>query len=402
MTFAEFQVGRLALTEKPGGSLDDVFNASTLVQTAAWEGQESSPPLTQPELAARQADLVGLMGALVPVRWVEKFERNGYYEIVDVNTKIAQYGAEVGTVNWEIRGERVGADSEVEFESTLSGALTRTNAFSLVGERWHAPPPAAYAYGTTTGVPSAMTVVGAEGPLTLYRGLVQGARPRWGCPIDAYGGYRCRVLDGDGRERAGTRLRLPPTGWELSNGLARVRWPDAGGLRVAVHTGTAWAEKRWTVTAGSALSTPLSTVVVANDYERATIRCTFARNPGRTFLDLTVRRGGEVVELVVQTQPAASCAVALTTPESTTAPASAGYITAGANDSDGNRFFAGSAAAFAVNTGASSITRASTGFADFALGAVVGGSSAPTNRTAAALMARYLGAATESVRGCRR
>lgn len=404
MTFAEVHVGRLTLAERPGGALEDVAHATTLVRTVNFEGQESAPPLTPDDVAARQDDVLGLMRRIVPIRFGEKSDRDGYFEVVDNNTTVTNWGGEVVAVNWQLRCERHGSDTEVDLESQLSGAQTRVNVHSLVGERWHAPPAGHYAYHTTTGTPSVLTVTGAEGPLLVYRGLTAGVNPRWGCPLDSYGAYRARFLDSVGRERSGYPPQLAPLGWELANGLVRIRYSDSTGLRVAAHDGTGWAEKLWRITvAGTILGAPTSVSVIRNEYEAVTLRLLWPRNPGRTQLDLTLRRGARWVEGYAQTHPGGvSITVGLVTPEATTAPASSGYITASGDDASGDRFLAGSAGAFTADTGASSITRTSTAVMDFLLGAVVGGGAAPSGDQAANHMARYLGSSAEQVRPVRR
>jgi hypothetical protein len=399
VTFAPLYVGRLQLAERPGGKLDDVVHMQTLVRTSAWEGQESSPPLSPAELQRRQEDVMGLMGLILPVRFSEKPYLDAYYEIVDTNTSIVQWGDEVAMFNWQIRAEHIGADTEAELESTLTGSQTRVNSFAGTGERWHAVPPGSYAYGLTTGSPSSTVLQGAEGPLTLYRGLPVGARARWGCPAALYGGYRARILDAAGRERVGTRSRIPAVGWTIGNSLVRARW-EPEGLFIGSHNGTGWSDKVWQITVGTVLGPPDAVSVIRNDYETATLRVIWGRNPGRVWLDLTVRRGSRVVEGHLQAQPAGTLQVGLAAPE--TCSQSSGYLVATANDVDGNRFIVGSATEFTANTGTSSISKSSAAAMDFMAGAVVGGGSAPSGQQASNYYARYLGTPAEVVRAIRR
>jgi hypothetical protein len=403
MSWAPMYAGRLTLAERPGGVFEDSTHATTLARSSSWEGQESSPPLPVYQVAARQDDLLGLMRRLVPVRFTEKPERDGYYEIVDTNAALSAFGSEVVTCTWTLRAEKMGSDSEVDLESILSGALTRTNAHSITGERWHAPPAGHYAYTLATGTPSTLSVTGAEGALTVYRNVAVGVNPRWGCSVADYGSYRARFIDNAGLERTGYPPRLAAVGWQLHNSLVRLSVNSSGHLLVASHDGTSWEEKAWQVTvAGTLLSTaPAQAVVIRNDYEAATVRLLWSRAPGRVQLDLTIRRGARWVEGHLQTLPGGvTLVVGLVTPETTTA--GTGHITATGNDGAGNRFLGGTAATFTAGTGDSSMTVTSAAAMNFMVGSVVGGGSAPAGDQAANHIARWLGSAAEVTRAFRR
>lgn len=403
MSFAQMQVGRLSLAERPGGALEDVVHATTLVRSSSWEGQESSPPLSITEVAARQDDLLGLIRRIVPVQFTEKPDRDGYYEVVDTNASLSSFGQEVVTCNWSIRAERLGSDTDVDLESVLSGSLTRTNSHSLTGERWHAPPSDHYAYTLSTGSPSTLTVTGAEGALTIYRDVAVGVNPRWGCAVGDYGNYRVRFLDANDRERTGYPPQLATTGWSLHNSLIRAKVNSSGHILIASHDGTSWEEKAWEVTvAGVTLPAPNAVTVIRNDYEAGTVRLVWSlSSPGRAQLDLTVRRGARWVEGHLQTLPGGvTLIVGLVTPEATTA--GTGHITATGDDADGNRFLAGCAETFTAGVGDSTITVNSASSMNVMLGSVVAGGSAPAGDQAANHIARWLGSTAEVVRAFRR
>ena len=403
MSFAQMQVGRLSLAERPGGALEDTIHATTLVRSSSWEGQESCPPLTITEVAARQDDLLGLIRRIVPIQFAEKPDRDGYYEVIDANASLASFGQEVVTCNWQIRAERMGSDTEVDLESILSGAQTRTNSHAITGERWHAPPAGHYAYTTSTGTPSTLTVTGAEGALTIYRAVTLGVNPRWGCAVGDYGDYRVRFLDANSRERTGYPPQLASTGWQLHNSLVRVTVNSSGQILVASHDGVQWEEKAWKITVASSLisTAPDAVTVIRNEYEAGTVRLVWARSPGRTQLDLTIRRGARWVEGHLQTLPGGvTMVVGLVTPETTTA--GAGHITANGDDAAGNRFLAGCAETFTAGTCTSSITVTSASSMNLMLGSVVGGGSAEHGDEAADHIARWLGSTAEVVRAFRR
>lgn len=349
-------------------------------------------------------DLAGLPDRLIPVTFSDKTHLDGYYTVdnVDLNhwSAKAHISARTVVLTARVTLRRAGHPAQVDLESRLSGSQTRTNSHVVTGERWHMPPPAHHSYFTSSGTPSTLSMTGAEGAATLYRVLTVGVHPRWACAPASYGGYRARIIDSFSEERTGIRWPIPATGWQVHNGFVRVQ-VDGTGIRIASHDGTAWEEKTYTVTIGSVLGAPNATVVVRNNYEAVTVRCLWTGSPGRTTIDLTVRRGARWVEGYIQTQPsAASIVVAQAASEATTA--ATGYITATGDDGGGNRYILGSAGAFTANTANRSIARSSTTVMDFMAGNVVGGGTAPVGDQATNLFARYLGVTAEAVRAVRR
>lgn len=388
------------------GALFDTYSAEeSLAGELQLTAQASPETLTAAQVEATYDDLLGLDGALVPVTFADKAFLSGYYTVSGVDLSHWSYPGLVGlrrvVLTAKLTLRRVGYAGTVDLESRLSGAQTRVNAHSLTGERWHAAPAGHTAYFTSTGTPSTLSVTGAEGALTIYRALTVGQHPRWACPLASYGAYRVRLLDATGRERTGVTLALPTTGWEVHNSLVRLR-VDSGGLKIASHDGTQWEEKTYTVTVGSVLGTPTAVSVVRNEYHAVTVRCLWSSSPGRTAIDLTIRRGSRLVEGYVNTQPSASIVITQAAAEATSAPGSAGYIVATANDAAGNTYMIGSAGAFTANTGNRTITKTSATSMDFVAGQVVGGTAAPSGDQATNLMARYLGVTAEKVRGVRR
>jgi hypothetical protein len=349
-------------------------------------------------------DLQGLDGQLVPVIFSDKAFVSGYYTVQSADIAHWSYagfgGPRTVVETVKLTLARVGTESQVDVESRLSGAQTRTNGYSIVGERWHVPPPGHLAYYCSTGSPSTLSLASADGTLTMYRGLATGVSPRWACPLAAWGVGRARLLDGNGNERTGVRAPLPNTGWEINNGLVRLR-VDSGGLKVAAWDGTAYEEKTYNITIAGpgTLGAPTATTILRNGPQRVTVRCLWSSSPGRTVVDLTVRRGSRMVEGYIQTQPsAATIAVSQAASEATTS--ATGYIVASGNDAAGNRYMIGSAGSFTPNTGARSITKSSATTMDFVLGSIIGAGA--SGDAAVDWMKRYIGATDERLVGVRR
>jgi len=394
---SDLTLGRLNLRE--------TFSLSESVsgdgRTLALQGKEVTPLVSRAELLERKEGALGLRGALLPARWEEKSELDGYYTVASASADYTdRFAQRLAWVTWQVTLRRHGADSDVDLESRLTGAR-RANDFSLVGERWHAPPVGHYAYHTGSTLPSTMTRATADGLMTVYRGLPAGVSPRWGCGVADYLRGRARVLSA-GYERVGTSYRVDAAGWELVNGLVRVRPLVAGGsLEVAAFTGGVWRPKAWWVdVGGTQVARWESATILRNDPEQCIVRLVEHRAPvGRAVLDLTLRRGSRFVEGYVQRGDSGTLSVYLASAETLTDATS--YVVRSSNDVDGNRVTAGSARNFDVHVNGG-ITRTSSTAMDFYLGTVAGGSSAVSGDQATHLRDQYIGALPETTGVVRR
>lgn len=393
---ADVQLGRLTLRETWG------FTESAY---QGWdmhiEGIEVRPMVTLDEFWDRFDGALGVQGSMIPVVFSEKTQRNGYYTVSSASGEVRdRRPLGIATVAWKISLQRHGAETDIDLESRLSGAV-RQNDFSLAGERWSAPSIGHYAYYTGPTIPSAMTRETTDGTITVYRGVPAGVSPRWGCAVGDYMRGRVRVLT-SGTERVGTAHPLAAGGWELSNGLVRVRPLASGGtLEVASFTSGAWRPKAWWVQIDSTQITSWdSASVLRNDLEQCVIRLAVARSPvGRAYLDLTLRRGSRTVEGYLQRGDSGTMSVYLAASETCTDSTS--YVVRSTNDADGNQVIAGSARNFDPHA-SGGLTKASSTALDFYLGVVAGGSSAVSGDQATNLRDAYIGALPEVVAAVRR
>lgn len=402
MTFGTITVGRVTLREAitPAQEQTDASGAVSISLTGQEAGS-SVPgrfPLDRDELAALQADIRGLAGEFVPVRFTDKHGLDGYYVVSQSSADLLDWQGEMVTCDWSIGLVRVGSDTEVDVESRLAGPQTRVNDFEVTGERWHAPPIGHSAYWSGASTPSTMTRVTAEGVLTVYRSVPILTSPRYACPVETYLAGRARILD-HGRERTGIDWDVSPAGWEVSNALVRVT--VAGGtLSVASWGATGWAEKGWDVLLdGTGLGAPDAATVIRNDPECVILRLLWSLTVGRVTCDLTLRRGARLVEAFIRSSTSATLKVARTSAEAGTA--GTGYIRASSNDATGNRYFLCSARTHTVDVNGG-ISRSSTTSLDVGIGVESGGSSAVPGDQAANLLAQYLGSPAERTSGARR
>jgi hypothetical protein len=399
-TWGTMQVGRLTLREN--FTLTAARNASTGDRTLTVDGEESSPPLTVAEVAQRQEDILGLLGRYLPITFTDKTDHNGFYLITDTDAgPLTNWGAEVVKFTWQIQAVRVGSDNAVDVSSRLTG-VARTNDFGLTGERWHAPAASAYAYFTGVGAQPSGSVARAcsdGGQLTVYRGVPASASPRWGVTLANYQRGRVRVLVA-GVERSGTNISVTASAgaWSLENGLVRVEQGSSATFQLSAWDGAAWDRIDWNVSVtGSAtggLTSWDAVTVLRNDYELGTVRLlkatAGASGAGRAILDLSLRRGSRFVEATLQTDASTTVGVYRSASEAGTAPASGGHVVASANDAGGNRYVVISPRTFTAMTTVGGITKSAATRLDFGLGAVVGGSAAPSGDAASAMTSQYL------------
>lgn len=373
--WGDIQLGRIPLRETftvaesggDGRSLD-------------FEGQESYPPLTRAQVIARHDGINALIpGQCIPLTFTDKPERNGYYMVKSAGSTYTEHLGERVTADWKVSLDRVGSDAETDLQSRLTGAV-RLNDFALTGERWHAPPIGHYAYYTGSSNATTMTRTGADGTMTVYRGVPADVSPRWGCAPTDYLDGRVKVTTTGGQEVYGVDVPLAATGWALSNGLINATPGASGTLDVQAYTGGAWHSKEWNVSAagsGASITSWDGATLLRNDPEMCIVRLTKGLNPGRASLDLTLRRGSRFIEGYLQTGTSATLAAYLTTAETNTSFAASGYVTATNDDADGNRFAAGSARTFTAHA-SGGITKSATTALDFWIGTVTGGSGGGT------------------------
>lgn len=396
--YGDLTIGRLLLRE--------TFKADESVGTARTldlEGQESTPPLTRAALVWRHDNVVALEGGCTqPLTFTDKPERNCYVSIDSVSAEYTEWRSEVVTSNWKLGLTRLGSDSEIDLQSRLTGAV-RVNDFSLTGERWHAPPIGHYGYQTGTSNPTTMTRAGADGTITVYRGIPAGASPRWGCTPANYLNGRVR-LTSSGTELCGVDQSLSPTGWALTNGLVNVAVGASASFDVQAYTGGAWRSKLWNVSVAGSASSITSwdgATLLRNDPEHVILRLSKGLNPGRATLDLTLRRGSRTVEGYLQTTTSNTLAAYRSTLETNTSFAASGYVVATSNDGDGNKFAAGSARTFTAHTNGG-VQKASSTTLDFWVGVVAGGSSAVSGDAATDLRNMYVACLPETIYAVRR
>lgn len=399
MTWGVLTIGRLQLSELYTAS--EQHNAGTGERTlqiagqhyTGWRGASSA------DVKRFQEDVLGLADRIVSVTFSQKSDQNGYYEVHDVGAEVVNWDSTEGVISftWSTILRKYGPDNAVDIE-TRTGSVVRLNGFALTGERWQGPSIGHYGYYVgSAGVSGSVARVGESGTITVYRGLPSGVNPLWGCPVGSYASGRVKLLL-DGVERSAVEIRAAATGWELNNGLVRVTPLSSNGmLSVDSWGGSAWETKAWHIAKGGA-TTSLGTfdqmTVLRNDFEMVTVRLMKSGTPGRTYVDLTLRRGSRFVEVAVQTDSSTTLGAYLQTVETASDQTATGYVVANADDADGNRYIVGSSKTVTY-TADRGISKAAVTTLDMYIGSVVGGGSAASGDGATALRDQYIGAVSE-------
>jgi hypothetical protein len=149
---------------------------------------------------------------------------------------------------------------------------------------------------------------------------------------------------------------------------------------------------------GTPLTTPISGVVLLNDFSRVTMRLTYDQSPsGRFTVDLTIRRGSRLVEIVFQSAFSATLGVVRATNEAGTL--ATGYVRATSDDIDGNRYIVGSPQTFTDDLTAGGVSKAAATRLYAFVGAEFGGAAAVDGDQADDVVNQYMAALAEEVVG---
>lgn len=370
-----------------------------MARTVQLGGMETTCDTATVELL--RDNILGLSDRVVPVQFQYKSSYNGFYRVTNVSGATEKWYNGSTVIVWQATLTRVGPDNAVDVESRLSNVV-RVNNFSLTGERWHAPAIGHHTYftGSTTGTP--MTRVTDTGSITVYRGIPVGVNPRWGVSGANFPSGRVRFIS-NGTELMAPRQLLPVAGWELNNGLVRIRPAVVGTttLLVALYDGTAWREKAWDIRLGTDVIVPANfqaVNVMRREHEITAVRIVAAQpvTGYRVLIDLVLRRGSRFIEGYAQRTTSGDMTVVLDAAEGTLV--GTGYVYASAADANGNKFVAGSARTFTGIPGG--LTRTATTVLDFWISAEV--ASAVAGDQLAALRDQYIGVMAEKTGVVRR
>lgn len=389
------QIGRLIVTESEVRELSETPDGISL------KGVETNGAKPIQWARTFQQNVIGLAGAFVPVFFSKKTDWNGFYMVNKSNATLTDWTS-IALCEYDVDLIRVGYPNDLDIESRLSGPQSLANDHSAVGERWNAPAIGHAAYMAGSSQPSQVARIGTEGTMKVYRSLALNVNPRWNIPAQLYPIGRCRFIDSNGYERIGNDQSLSPSGWVMSNSMFRITGMASGNtLDIACWDGSTWDTKSWNLRYnGAALGVPRSVNIMHNEYETLVVRLLWDVTPsGRVWADLTLRRGARHVEIYMKSPISTTLGFLRAATEAATS--STGYITATANDAQGNKFTCGSAKTFTADTVNGGISKTTTLSFDGYIGCVVAGTGAQAGDTSAVIFSQFIGAPSERVIGVR-
>lgn len=203
----------------------------------------------------------------------------------------------------------------------------------------------------------------------------------------------------------GRQAPAEPLGWEISNGLVRIR-PGYDGttaqLEIAGFDGTAWRAKTWqmwdkvTNTAVSARARAISVLRNAPEEVRLRWILDLPDNLNTVTVDLRVRRGARCAEITTQSTMSKRWGWMLVTSEAGTGIT--GAVVATANDSAGGRYIIMSPDSWTADTTKGGLALTTAGTAVTAgIGYVGGYASAQAADMPTGLVAQFMAAGAETM-----
>jgi hypothetical protein len=397
--YQTMRLGRLTMRENFAVT-ESSDGASRKLSIAGRESMGNAGQRTRLQVEQRRDDLLEMGGQIVAVRFTEKPVLDGFYLVDSTAGQLEEWDSAWAILNWSAELLRIGVDNEIDFESRLSGSISRVNDFTLTGKRYHAPSVNAKMYWSGATTPIYIDRVGSDGTVRVYRDLAAAIHPRWGVAASDYEKGRVRFLDNNGLERTGVSVKCTATSWELSNSLIRIT-PGTGGVPLNVYAweAGAWILRTWDIQIGSSVSIASfdSVSVLDNGYESVTIRLVKDLNPGRMLVDVTLKRGATIASLFIQHEYSTTLKVRrFTTVAGTSAT---GYVYETTADGNGFRSIVGSARTFTADAANHGLSKAATATLDAFIGVSM---NATAGNAVADIMLQYLGFPGEVVRGVRR
>lgn len=392
--YGALTVGRVTVTCPWEISTKTGSGSGRVVTLSGQSSSQTFTPLTQPQIRAQAEALMAYAGQVVPVVFTGFPHLDGWY-------RVGSPGADESTwrnftaIEWSLDMVLVGRDADVEIESRLVGG-NRVHATAAVPELWHAPAVAATGYMAGTGASGWVDRVSASGTVRVYRGLPAKANPRWGCrAATGLAGAAQVVVDGD--LLTGTTSADTPGDWSVSNGLIRVEPRQAAGtFRVTAHLAASWGSPKVfdVKRAGVSLGAATHVTVLRNDPCECVVRLTYDHAPGRSTIDIAVKRGARHAALFCQQSTVAG---AWRVDDNggggvvSDQLAAAGYIERQPGDANGNFWVLGATVAVtAAGTFGFQATVPAASLPCY-VGVVYGGASAQAGDGAAQVNAQYLG-----------
>lgn len=292
-------VGRVDL----GGSAKFARTRSTLSIDGDYQGASVAAAVQMRE------NLPWLEGTIQPVSWSEDASVDGFYRVRNVSAEHNETTLSTGWFGWSMDLEPLPHHRAIEVEATCRGA-SRTGA-PVTGVPWYAVPPGYLALNYGHGSLTLDTREGPGGTATIITGSALYDRfVRWTiAPDDFY--TMAPKVQFDGVTVVGLQASLDPFDAVLDNGLVKVRAKTGShtlAVTVPASTNSSWGTEFdvdlgfWDGVSALTVFDPDELVacrILRNDAERCTIRYVRYNGGVQRTIDVSLRRGSVVAEIVI-------------------------------------------------------------------------------------------------------
>jgi hypothetical protein len=362
----QVHIGRLSFTSPAsldfsgGGGQRDLSLSGKLAETNIAEAK-----YIRDELIAMAQSM-----QYVPFRYDGDSSFDGFVYVTDSSVDIARYT--LGGINYQISMEYMGKVGEIVKESVMTGKLIDNNhSITSTTNQFHVPPANHYNYfhesdpTNGTRLASDQTTTSSSDTVSLQLKTSNNLRQKNAQyhvnPADFYKGA-VRIIT-DSKLRQGLNSPNTPAGAIIENGILKIVIGSSANqsrFTTSIWDATSFASEqeyavhRGTPTSGQQLATEYqgwkSIQILRNMPELCIIRCTSnfqSSGQDRLTMDISLRRGAHHASIIFNQSPKTSrLNLSVSSAPGSSASSATGYIKAGANDSDGNKFIFGSPVTF--------------------------------------------------------
>ncbi len=380
----QVHIGRLSFTSP--ASLD--FSGGAGQRDLSIEGKLAEANLAEAKYIRDELIAMSQSMQYVPFRYDGDSTFDGYVYVTDSSVDIARYV--LGGINYSISMEYMGKVGEIVKESVMTGKLIdNSHGITSTTNQFHVPPAEHYNYfhesdptnGTRLASDQTTTSTSDTVTLQLKTGNnLRGFNAQYHInPEDFYKGA-VRITT-DSKLRQGINSPNVSSGAIIENGILKIvigssatqsRFTTSIWDQTSFVSEQEYAIHRGTPTSGSQLADEYkgwkTIQILRNMPELCIIRCTsnfLTSGQDRLTMDISLRRGAHHASIILNQSPKTSrLNVSTSSAPSSAASSATGYIKAGANDTDGNKFLLGSPVAF-TNDLARGLIHSTTGSTQF-------------------------------------
>jgi len=406
-------IGRMTFTSPASINFSSVQDGSrnSMDRTVAMSGRFVADNIAAAKVLRDELISMGNSNLILPFTYEGDDTFKGYTKISSVTVDSSKLGS--GLFNYSFSLEVKGRESEMIFESNMSGALV-TNSHSITSTTyapWHALPVNAYNYKHDEA-PIDVTRASENGNVAFYYDTnLRDKAAQWiVAPSDYYKGAAKIIIDNT--TMTGYLNKNNPTGVTISNGIIRITsgsTSDESRFTTQFYDNGSWvSDKEIALTYGSSRTdwNLWNTVqILRNEPHECVVRfATYSddNGDGRLTVDVSLKRGAHHASIVASQGPtsdrSATSRINLeVTDNGGTFSEDTGYMIESSTDGAGQKFMIGSPQGYTADTSNKLIHLSTSQFKAF-VGYVYNADSPQDIDAADAVRDQYLQSLYENVR----